>query len=217
MNEGTGMRDATGPDEGAMDARDAIAIMGEARKRAEHELTINRPAIFASWGLVYLLGYGVIWLSVRGQRPYQAPQGWAIALVIVLAAIACATTVGVTNRAVSGVGGASARRRRSYVLAGALGLGGVYLMEAALRSAGASLGVIAVMGASGPILVAGVVLVASTAVWQNWHVFGLGGWQIVVAGCSGFAGAVGVWAVDALAAGAGFLVVAAVAFARARR
>ncbi len=217
MNEGTGMRDAAGTDEGSMDARDAAAIMGDARERARHELTINRPAIIASWGLVYLLGYGAIWLSVRGQRPYQAPQGWAIALVLVLAAMAYATTLGVTNRAVSGVGGLSARRRHIYALAGGLGLGGVYLMEAALRSAGASLGAIAVMGASGPILVGGIVLVASTAVWQNWYVFGLGCWLIVVAGCSGFAGAVGVWAVDALAAGVGFLVVAAVAFAWARR
>jgi hypothetical protein len=36
--------------------------------------------IFASWALVYLLGYGVVWLSVRGQQPHRAPAGWALAL-----------------------------------------------------------------------------------------------------------------------------------------
>jgi hypothetical protein len=71
MNEGTGMRDGAGASEVAgMGAEDAAIIMSDARERARHELTVNRPAIFASWALVYLLGYGVVWLSVRGQRPF---------------------------------------------------------------------------------------------------------------------------------------------------
>jgi hypothetical protein len=34
----------------------------------------------ASGGLVVLFGYGVIWLSVRHQRPYDGPTGPAIAM-----------------------------------------------------------------------------------------------------------------------------------------
>ncbi len=214
MNEGTGMKDNAGTDEaGGLDAQGAAAIMQEARERAQRELTIRRPLIFASWALVYLIGYGVIWLSVRGQHPYQAPQGWTIALVVVLAAMAFAVTAGVTDRATSGVGGTTALRRRIYGLSLALGVLGVYLMEAALRHAGASLGVIGVLGASGPLLVAGVVLVAGTAAWLNWYMFGLGCWLIVVAASSGFAGPAGAWAVDALAIGVPFLVAAGVSAA----
>jgi hypothetical protein len=76
--------------------------------------------------------------------------------------------------------------------------------------------VISVFTASSPLLVAGVVLAAGTAAWLNWYAFGLGAWLIAVAAFSGFAGPAGVWAVDALAVGVPFLVMAAITHARSR-
>ena len=77
-------------------------------------------------------------------------------------------------------------------------------------------GVISVFTASSPLLVAGVVLVAGTAAWLNWYAFGLGVWLIAVAALSGFAGPAGVWAVDALAVGVPFLVMAGITLVRGR-
>jgi hypothetical protein len=209
------MRDGKDMDEAAgMDPQDAAGIMREARERANRELNIRDPVIFASWALVYLLGYGVVWLSVRGQQPYRAPAGWALALLALLAVVALGVTAMVTDRATSGVGGASTLRRRIYWLSIAIGLLGLYIMEAALRYNGASRGVIDVVTASAPLLVAGVVLVAGTAAWLNWYAFGLGVWLIAVAAFSGFAGPVGVWAVDALAVGLPFLLMAAIRIGR---
>ena len=172
--------------------------------------------IFTAWALVYLLGYGVVWLSVRGQRPFHAPAGWALALLALLAVVALGVTAQLTDRATSGVGGVSAQRRRIYWLSLAVGLLGVNVMQPALRHVGASHGVISVFTASSPLLVAGVVLVAGTAAWLNWYAFGLGIWLIAVAAFSGFAGPAGVWAVDALAVGVPFLAMAAIAVARGR-
>lgn len=218
MEEGTGMKDGADLEEGTgMDAQGAAVIMQEARERARRELTVNRPVISATWALVYLLGYGTVWLSVRGQRPYQAPQGWAIAILVVLAVTGLAVTAAVTGRAASGVGGASALKRRVYYLSAAIGWLGALTMEAVLRHEGASPGVTGVFGASSPLLVAGVVLVAGTAAWLNWYMFGLGIWLIAVAALSGLAGPEGVWAVDALAVGLPFLLIAAVLLARARQ
>jgi hypothetical protein len=46
MNEGTGMRDgADASDAAGLGAQDAAVIMWEARERARHELTVNRPAM----------------------------------------------------------------------------------------------------------------------------------------------------------------------------
>jgi hypothetical protein len=183
------MKDDANVDEAAgMDPRDAAAIMQAARERAERELHVRHPVIFVAWALVYLLGYGAIWLSVRGQRPYQAPAGWALTVLALLALAALGVTAMVTDRAVSGVGGASALKRRTYWLSIAIGLLGLYIMEAALRYNGVSRGVIGVVTASGPLLVAGVVLVAGTAAWLNWYMFGLGVWLIAVVAFSGFAG-----------------------------
>jgi len=214
--DGTAMDEE--PDEATrMDVRDAAAIMREAGEHARLELTVNRPAIFMSWSLVYLLGYGLMWLSVRDQHPYTAPQGWAIALLVVLAAMALAVTAALTDRATSGVGGTSAMRRRVYWLSLAVGLIGVYIMQPMLSHAGASRDVIGVFSASSPLLIAGVVLVAGTAAWLNWYAFGLGVWLIAVAACSGFAGPVGVWAVIGLAVGVPFLAMGVVSLARGRR
>jgi hypothetical protein len=94
--------------------------------------------------------------------------------------LALAVTAGVTDRAASGVGGVSQLRRRIYWLSLAVGLLGVYVMQPALRHAGASHGVISVFTASSPLLVAGVVLAAGTAAWLNWYAFGLGVWLIAV-------------------------------------
>jgi hypothetical protein len=213
MNEGTGtdMSEAAG-----MDAQDAAVIMQQARQRARRELTVNRPAIFGAWALVYLLGYGTVWLSVRGQQPYHAPAGWALALLALLAVAALGVTAQVTDRAASGVGGASVLKRRIYYLSLAIGWLGVIIMQAALRHDGAGRGVIGVFTASAPLLVAGVVLVAGYAAWLNWYAFGLGIWLIAVAAVSGFAGPAGAWAVDALAVGIPFLLTAAIILRRSR-
>ena len=217
MNEGTGMRDGADASEAAgMDAQGAAVIMWEAQERARRELTVDRPLIFASWALVYLIGYGGVWLSVRGQQPFHAPAGWALALLTLLALLALGVTVAVTDRAASGVGGVSALRRRVYWLSLGIGLLGEIVMQLALRDAGASRGVLSVFTASAPLLVAGVVLVAGTAAWLNWYMFGLGIWLIAVAAFSGFAGPAGVWAVDALAVGLPFLLMAAIVLARGR-
>jgi hypothetical protein len=218
MSQGAGMTDGADMDEGTgMAPQDAAVIMQQARERAEQELTINRAAIFLAWALVFLIGNTVNWLSVRGQHPYQGPPGYVQAALALLALLALGVTFLVTDRAASGVGGASALRRRIYWLSIAIGLAGLAIMEAALRYNHVSPGVIGVVMASAPLLLAGVVLVAGTAAWLNWYMFGLGVWLISVAAFGGFAGPAGIWAVDALAVGVPFLVMAVIAMARGRR
>ena len=52
MTEETGITSAPGSgDTAAMDAKDAAAIMQQARERAGSELRIRRPVLFVTWGL----------------------------------------------------------------------------------------------------------------------------------------------------------------------
>jgi hypothetical protein len=210
MNEDVDMKDGADQDEAAeMDARGASAIMQEAGERARRELRVNRPAIFASAGVAWLLGYGAIWLSVRGQHPYQGPAPEAAVIQVVLAGLAVAIAASVIGRATSGVGGVSAVQRRISILALASGIVAVLVLEAAIDHAGASRSVVfGVFQASAPVLITGVVYVANSALRLNWTVLGLGAWLVVVAAGGAFAGPVGVWAVTALAGSAGYLLVA---------
>jgi hypothetical protein len=206
-----GMTDGTGIDEGAgMDAQSAAAIMQQARERAQRELRVRRPALFATWGLAFLIGYGAIWLSVRGQRPYYGPTTAAIVTAFLTGAFALAVTVVLVGRAVTGVGGWSARQRRTHLLSFGCGYAGVFALEGALAHAGATRPVIGVFGAAAPMLVIGLAYAATSTIWLEWPVFCLGIWLITAAALSGFAGPAGVWAVDALAGGLAFLLMAAI-------
>lgn len=94
-----------------MSAQEAAAVVQDARARARKELVISAPLVYAAWGLVWLLGYGAMWLSVRGQHPYAGPSGVSIAAVFVLAGFAVAILI-IANKAAAGIDGRSARPPR---------------------------------------------------------------------------------------------------------
>jgi len=204
------MNDSAGTGEGTkMDVQEAASIMQEARDRAGREFRLSHRASFIVWGLALLLGYGTMWLTVRGQRPFHGPSPAAFAAVTLLATGSAFAAI-TQARAESGVGGASALRRRIHSLSLVVGLGGMFALEGALSRAGASRAVIGVFEAAAPILVAGLFYLASSALWLDWPVSGLGIWLVAVAAAAAYAGPVGVWAVGALAGGLAFLLMAAV-------
>lgn len=192
-----------------MDARSAAGIMRQAQVRARSELTVNRPLLLGCAGLVYLLAYGTVWLAVRGQRPYQGPPGWTLGVLAGLVLIAVLVTAAIVNRAASGVGGESRRLRRIAFLAFATGMVAVYAIEGGLGAAGASIGTVDLIGASGPVLVAGLVIAGAATAWRRRPDLGLGSWLIAAAIGTAFAAPATVWGIDALAGCAGFLFAAA--------
>jgi hypothetical protein len=211
MNEDPGTdRSDAGTDDGQLDVHEAAAILADAREHALRELRASYPLLFAVWGLFFLIGYGVLWLSVRGQHPYTGPTPVALLVLTLLLAAAAVTTVVSAGRAFTGVGGALAAQRRVHGLALAVGLVGVFTLEGALAHAHASDSLLGVYGAVAPMLVAGVVYAASPAVWQDWSTRTLGAWVVLVAAGSAYAGPVAVWGVAGLGAAVGFWVMAAV-------
>jgi hypothetical protein len=217
MDNGAGTAPGEGTaidDETMMDARSAAAIMADADEHARTELTPNSPAIFAGWALVFLLCNGIIWLTVRGQHPYLGPPGWTLGLVAALAVIFLAGYAAILNRAARGVGGVTARSRRIIYLSVAAGLVAVFAIEGGLRGSGASISTTNLVGASGPILVYGLVCAGAAAAWRQRDMFALGLWLIAVAVGSVFAGAATAWGIDTLAPAAGVLVALAVSRGR---
>ncbi len=211
MNEEAGTRDV--PESAAavgMDAQGAAVIMQQARARAGSELRVRRPLLFVTWGLVLLIGYGAMWLSVRGQHPFHGPAWQALLLSFLLLLIALIVTAQIVDWAASGVGGRSAVQRGIFALAVAAGYAALLVEKTAMASAGASLSVQAVLGATAPMLAAGLVLVATSAVAArlNWARLALGLWLLAVAAGGAWGGPVTTFAVCALAGGGGVLLMA---------
>ena len=197
------MKDGAG--EGTpMNVQEAAVIMQDAGERARQELRLSRRASLIAWGIILLLGYGTMWLTVRGQRPFHGPNPGAFAAVTLLATGSALATAA-QARAESGVGGASALRRRIHFLSLMAGLAAMFALEGALYRAGASRAVIGIFEAAAPILVAGLFYLAGSALRLDWALCALGVWLVAVAGGGAFAGPVGIWAVGALAGGLAFV------------
>ncbi len=197
-------------EEPAMDPRDAAAIMRKASEHARRELTPNGPVIYAGLALVLLVCNGIVWLGVRGQRPYLGPPGWALGVVAGVVVIFVTGYAAIVNRAASGVGGATARWRRAVYLSVAAGLVAVFAIEGGLRASGASIATTDLVGASGPILVYGLAIAGFASASRQWATAALGLWLIAVAAGSAFASATTVWGIDAIAPAAGIAIMLAV-------
>lgn len=201
------MRDDTG-----MDVQQATAILRQARERARRELAVRRPVLFVTWGLAVLVGYGVMWLSVRGQHPFHGPTVPAIVTAAALALAAIVFTAWATDRATRGVGGPSLLQRGTFVLALAAGWFTLGNFTRAVAHAGASRPLIALIGAAAPLLVAGLVFVASCAIYGTLDRprLALGLWLLAVAAGGAWGAPVTNLAVYALAGGGGILLMAAI-------
>jgi len=88
MNERAGTTGGAGMDEAAimadeasMGTAEAAMIMEEAARRARRQFRVSHRVTFTIWGLGLLLGYGTMWLTVRGQRPFHGPDPATFAAV----------------------------------------------------------------------------------------------------------------------------------------
>ena len=173
VHEGAEMTDGAGTDEGTnMDAADAAAIITDAGDRARNRLRPDHRVMFTVWGVLWLFGYGVTWLAVRGQQPFHGPAPAAFAAIALIALVAALATVE-EARSETGVRGLSVIRRRAFMLSAFAGFAAMFALEGALARAGASPPVLVVFEASAPALVIGLLYLArsvtgATGPWPAW-------------------------------------------------
>jgi hypothetical protein len=183
--------------------------MAEASDRARRRLQPNLPAFYAVRGAIWILGYGLIWLAVRGQHPFHGPNAGGYAALVLITAVAVGLTAGQVQ-AETGLRGLSVLRRWAYILSALAGFGAIFALEGALDRAGASPSVVGIFEASAPILVLGLLCLVRFSAERDWVAAGLGLWMVLVAAVGGYAGPATVWAVGALAVGLAFLLAAVV-------
>lgn len=211
MNEDSGTKnmDDAAP---VLDPPGAAVILQQARDRARRELAVRRPVLFLIWGVTVFAGYGAMWLSVRGQHPYHGPAWPTLMLAFLLFLTAAAASANVVDRAASGVGGRSELQRGIFALAMVAGFAALEVEKQALATTGAGRPVTALFGQAIPLLVAGLVLLASsaTATRLDWPRLAIGGWLLAVAAGGAWAGVVSSLAIYALAGGAGIALMAVI-------
>lgn len=192
-----------------MSVQEASAVVQEARARARRQLVISAPLVYTAWGLVWLIGYGVMWLSVHSQHPYRGPSGASVAAVFVLAAFAVATVLVIVHKAAAGIDGQSVRYRRIILPSYAIGYLILLLVQAAINGS-VSTRTLAFVALAGPLLLAGLTYILASALGRNRPALVLGGWLVIAsASCAGQAPAT-ILAICALAGGGAFLLTAVI-------
>jgi hypothetical protein len=192
-----------------MSVAQAAAIAADARRHARQELVISAPVVYLAWGLVWLVGYGAMWLSVRGQHPYRGPSGVSIAAVLALAGFAAVAVLVVARRATAGIGGRSARYRRIIVAAWASGYLILLLVQAGI-SGSVSARALAFVGLAGPLLLAGLIYILASVLGRDRPAFALGAWLVLAGASCAWLAPAAVLATCALAGGGAFLLIAAI-------
>jgi hypothetical protein len=192
-----------------LDARQAAELLRRSEDHARERLMVNQSLIYGAWGLAWLIGCGAMWLSVLGQHPFRGAPGWASVILGACIGLAIVVTAIATVRASSGIGGVSARQGMMFGLAWPAGFAALFIIIGAASHFGANAKVMGVLGASGPLLLVGLIYMAAAGMWLDWVMFWLGGWALVVAAAGAWTGPVGVLFMDAVAGGGGFLAAAA--------
>jgi hypothetical protein len=90
---------------GTFDPQQAAALLDQTTHQARRNLAPSPPWLLATRAVAVLAALGAIWLSVRGQHPYQGPTPADIPVLVAFIVLNFAATVTVRERALAGVRG----------------------------------------------------------------------------------------------------------------
>jgi hypothetical protein len=195
--------DTTTADNGGnFDPRQAAALLDQTTQQTRRHLEPAQPWLLAIRAFIALAIYGAIWLSVRGQHPYQHPTAAVIPVVVVLVIVNFVATVTVARRATAGVSGRS-RLRPAEIAAMAVVWVGVFVVLGVLPGAGVSDSVVyGIYPATVPLMAAGLAWAGIMAARANWRACCTALAVAVTGAVALSAGPAGAWVV----AGAGLFV-----------
>jgi hypothetical protein len=178
---------------GSFDPREAAALLEQTRRQARRQFQPAQPWLLAIRAVLVLAALGTVWLSVRGQHPYQGPGAPALLVVAAFVIINFTATAAVRRRATAGVSGRS-RFTPAEITVMVVAWAAPFAVLAALGDAGDShSGYLLTV----PLIVAGLAWAALMAARADWASCGTG-LAVAVTGAAGAsAGQAGAWAVTA--------------------
>jgi hypothetical protein len=192
-------------DDAPLDPQRAAALLQSTTNQAQRQFTLVTPLLSLARGATFLIGFGAVWMSVRGQHPFKGPSGGSIAVLYFCVFLVVVLTIREFSRATSGVSGASRQQMRG------LGLGIVpawillYVFMGALAHSGVSHAIAyGIFPATGPIVFVGAAAAAAYAAQNQWSQFWVATGVATVAAIGAFSGPVNAWAVTGCGAAAAF-------------
>ncbi|WP_433787709.1 hypothetical protein ACQPX6_12875 [Actinomycetospora sp. CA-101289] len=198
----------------ALSPEDSLALIDAQRRTTQRRLRPHPLALFLPWGLVYVVAFGAVWLTL-GPGLLPAP---ATVVVVALAVVgAVATMLTALVRSHHGVEGPTRRVATRYGGSWALAFATLGVVNSQLIGLGVAPTTISLIWSSSALIVVGLLTLAGGLLWPGSGQYVLGVWILVSAALSIIVGYPTNFLVLSLAGGGGFVVLALVAWARGRQ
>lgn len=201
-------------DDTALPPDEMLALLDDQQRAVEGQIASFVPAIVAAWGVVWLFGFGSLWL-IDGLAPaFSLPLPVAVTIFVVLLAAAIALSAVLGIRSSRGIRGDSADAYTGAVYGITWMIGSIAIIGLAqgLRVNGMSQDLANIYYPVAFVLFSGVMYVISAAIWRATPMLILGVWTIIVGIAAPFFGYPTHYLVLALGGGIGFLVLAVASF-----
>jgi fucose 4-O-acetylase-like acetyltransferase len=204
------------PEPARMGPREAARLLTQTQADARRALEFRAPWVSLVAAMVALVGFGIVWLNVRDQRPFTGPSLASLAVFYVLIALRIATVIYAYARARTGVSGRSVKVQRdeAVVICGVLLV--CYLALIAIASSGShGAGFYWSLFLNGTLIALAVVWAGRCAIHNRWHEVALTVAVALIAALAAMAGPRGMWLVNGV--GLCVLLLANAALGAARR
>ncbi len=189
-------------DEETLDPRDAAALLSETTNKATRDLEVNSMLQSLLGGLIIMVGFGIIWMSVRHQHPYKGPTPGAIGLFYLLLLVINIVAIANYRRSSQGVRGKRSKDQRIIGIVGATGLVGTFTIMGALHYAGVSHAVVyGIYPATVPLMIGAMVGAVGAAAREDWTLFTSALLISLVCAGAAFGGPAGAWFISGLGSG----------------
>lgn len=189
-----------------LDAGQALSVIEAGQRSVRRRVYADPALMFGVWGVAWLVGFGATYLA---HGPGRVIPGWLGVLTpAVLIAAAVVWTIGYSIRVGRGVSGPSRSVSALYGWSWLLAFCCLAAVNSALIHRGLSADDAAMLWSASALLLAGVLYLAGGTLWRDTAQYALGVWTLLSAAGAVFAGVPGNFAVQALAGGGGFLVLA---------
>lgn len=197
-----------------MTPEESLALIATQAEKTRREIGPNPAVLLAVWGLVWLFGFGLIYLSAPPTALMPLWAAGAITVAGFAGAMVYAAIYGI--RTSRGVHGPSRLVGAMYGWSWLIAFGGLTVVNTALIRLGLGTELIPLLWSGTSLMLTGLMYLAGGMLWQSRLQYGLGVWIIASGAASVLAGGPYNFLVLSLAGGGGFLVASLVFLVRAR-
>ncbi len=197
-----------------MTPEESLALIAKQTEDTRREIGPKPAVLLAVWGLVWLLGFGLIFLSAPPTSLLPLWVAAALAVAGFVGAMVYSAIYGI--RAGRGVRGPSRLVGAMYGWSWMIAFGGLTVVNTALIRLGLDVELIPLLWSGTSLILTGLMYLAGGMLWQSKLQYGLGVWIIACGAASVLAGGPHNFLVLSLAGGGGFLVASLVFLVRPR-